>query len=148
MVGMYTYSNATYVHTHHNQVGGQISVSDPQDAVSAGAGGGIAALDQQAFNMPEEQIFAIEYKPVKFKPWTKKKVEEAKLEDGPNRWEVFFGDRTKSATTGLKENVVEFDLDDNDDNDDDDDELDDMDGGEEQDAPTSMKFEGSNVDEL
>lgn len=30
IVGMYTYSNATYVHAHHNQVGGQISVSDPR----------------------------------------------------------------------------------------------------------------------
>jgi len=151
IVGMYTYSNATYLHTHHNQLAGQTSASDATNAASAGVGGGTAALDQQAFNMPEEQIFAIEYKPVKFKAWTRKKVEEAKLEDGPNRWEVFFGDRSKGTAANLKENIFEFDLDDNDDddnndNDDDDDELDDMEGEQEGKYATSSKFQGSNVE--
>ena len=145
IVGMYTYSNATYVHTHDNQLGGKVSASDHTNAASAGVGAGAAAFSKQAFNMPEEQIFAIEYKPVRFKPWTKKKVKEAKLEDGPNRWEVFLGHRTKGAATDQKENIFEFDFDD----DDGDDELDDMEGEEEgQDATTSMKFEGSNIDEI
>jgi len=76
IVGMYTYSNTTYVHNHHQQLGGQTSVSDATNAASAGAEVGTAAHNQQAFNMPEEQIFAIEYKPVKFKAWTKKQIEE------------------------------------------------------------------------
>lgn len=150
IVGMYTYSNATYTHTHHNQLGGKIYASDPTGVVrvNVSTGAGAAALDHQAFNMPEEQIFAIEFKLVKFKGWTKKKVEEARLEDKPNRWEVFFGDRSKGAAAEEKENIFEFFLDDKDQGEDnDDDEFNEMEIEEEEGATASMKFEGSIVDD-
>ncbi|MCJ1380760.1 hypothetical protein MMC17_003869 [Xylographa soralifera] len=151
LVGMYTYCNASYTHIHQNQVKGQVSASDPTTAWSANLGAGIGALNQQTFNVPEEQIFAVEYKLIKFKPWSKKKVEEAKLEEGPNRWKVFFGDRTKGTAAEEEENIFEFNLDDNVDNDDDkedDNEFEDTDDGEGQDATISMKFEGCNADDV
>ena len=114
VVGMYTYSNASYTHTHSNQLGGRASGTIPTGTINANTIGGAhaAALNHQAFNMPEEHIFAIEYKNVKFKAWAKKKVEEAKLEQKPNRWEVFFGDRSKGAPEEDIENIFEFNLDD------------------------------------
>ncbi|MCJ1390199.1 hypothetical protein MMC18_003057 [Xylographa bjoerkii] len=151
LVGMYTYCNASYTHIHRNHLEGQLSASDPTNAGSASLGAGVGALTQQAFNMPEEQIFAIEYKLIKFKPWSKKKVEEAKLEEGPNRWEVFFGDRTKGAAVEGQENILEFNLDDSD-NDNEienaDDEFEEMDGEERQRNTTSMTFNGSDTDEV
>ena len=157
VVGLYTYSNATYVHTHGNKAGGEISVSLPTEAAQArltgGAGG--AQQDHHTFGMPGEHIFAIEYKRIKFKHWSKKKVEEARLEDAPNRWEVFFGDRSKGmATSDDKENIFEFDLDNNENGtNSDDDELgydedeDDEEGvGGPADDGVSMTFEGSMVD--
>ncbi|MCJ1243967.1 hypothetical protein MMC30_001164 [Trapelia coarctata] len=153
IVGMYTYSNATCVHTHQNQLGGRVSASIPAGtgAVNPAAGAGAAALDYQAFNMPAEQIFAIEYKRVKFKAWTKKKVEEAKLEQGPNRWEVFFGDRSKGAAADDTENIFEFDLenDDGEGGDDSDDVFNDMEDEEDEEdgqCTTALNFEGSLID--
>ncbi|MCJ1438970.1 hypothetical protein MMC27_008360 [Xylographa pallens] len=149
LVGMYTYCSASYTHVHQDQLKGQLSVSDPTVVGSVNVGTGIGDLDQQTFNMPEEQIFAVEYKPIKFKPWSKKKVEEAKLEEGPNRWKVFFGDRTKgTAVEEEEENIFEFSLDDSEEDEEDDEEFEDLDGEEGQNPTTSMKFEGSNADEV
>lgn len=152
IVGMYTYSNATYAHTHYNQLGGRVSapISTGIGTGNPAAGAGATALDHQAFNVPEEQIFAIEYKKVKFRALTKKKVAEAKLEEGPNRWEVFFGDRSKGAAADDKENIFEFNLEDEDageEGGDTDDDLNEMKDEEEaQDTPSSMNFEGSIVE--
>ena len=151
IVGMYTYSNATYVRTHHNELSGRATVSTGTGTVNPTAAAAAIALDYQAFNCPEEQIFAIEYKEVKFKTWTKKKVADAKLEDGPNRWEVFFGDRSKGAEVDEKENIVEFNFDngeseadENDDDDDMDDDLTDIaDRDGSQGGALSLDFEGS-----
>jgi hypothetical protein len=62
IVGMYTYTNTTYAHTRHNQVGGCTSASDPTGTVNINIALGVGAegLDQHAFNVPDEQIFAIE----------------------------------------------------------------------------------------
>ena len=150
IVGMYTYTNATYSQNHQNQLGGRASGSDPTSTVNLNVALGAAAeeIDQHAFNMPDEQIFAIEYKIVKFKPWTKKKVQEARLEDGQNRWEVFFGDRSKGAVANEKENIFEFNLDDGDadaaDEDDETEEIEDQEGDE---AAPSMRFRGSLPDD-
>ncbi|MCJ1286058.1 hypothetical protein MMC26_005400 [Xylographa opegraphella] len=149
LVGIYTYCNASYTLIHQNQLKGHLSASDPTATGSANLGAGIGTLGHQTFNSPEEQIFAVEYKPIKFKPWSKKKIEEAKLEEGPNRWEVFFGDRTKGTAAEEEENIFEFNLDDNDDSDDSDEkDEEDVDDEAGQSTTTSMKFEGSNVDEV
>ena len=152
IVGMYTYCNATYAHAHYNQLGGRVRapISTAIGAGNPAAGAGATTLEYQAFNVPEEQIFAIEYKRVKFKALTKKNVAAAKLEDGPNRWEVFFGDRSKGAAADDKQNILEFDLEDDDvdeEGDDTDDEFHEMEDDEEvQDTSSSMNFEGSIVE--
>ena len=157
IVGMYTYSNATYVHTKGNGLAGGISVSMPTDVATArlAAGADGAALDHHTFGMQGEHVFAIEYRRVRFRSWTKKKIADAKLEDGPNRWEVFFGDRSKGAAAAdEKENIVEFSLVDDgldddrqeDETDDDDDDLDKMDE-EENGKEKCTSFEGSKVDD-
>lgn len=163
IVGMYTYTNATYTHTHTNQLGGGISGSSSSASGNESAGGsaGAVSLNYQAFNSPEEQIFAIEYKFVKFKLFKKKKVEDARLEVGQNRWVFYFGDRSKgvAVTASDEENILQFDLEDDEskshaieDKDDDDDEEEELEesenGKKDQGVIISMDFAGSLVDEV
>ena len=61
--------------------------------------------------MPDEQIFAIEYRSLTWKTFRRKKVESAMLAE--NRWEIFWGDRSKGSRNDSDDGtVVEFGLDD------------------------------------
>ena len=80
IVWMYSipYSNAAYVYTHHNQLERRISSSDRTSAVSTNLGAKARTLDYQAFNYVRRADLCHRVQAVKFKPWTKKKVEETK----------------------------------------------------------------------
>ena len=156
VVGMYTYENATYVQDHRNELQGQAGASVPTDIANVKPSAGVHAtfIDHRAFGIPEEHVFAIEYKWIRFKPWTKKKVEEARLDKGPNRWEVFFGDRSKGSTAEEKENIFEFSLEDDCNEEEEDEEAEEqvtsgeVDDDQEHNTVMSMNFDGSVVDDI
>ena len=116
IVGMHTYSDATYRRTGSRQVGAGASASDPTGSTNAEATAraGAVGFDHQTFNMPDEQIFAIEYRKVMFRRWSKKMLENARLHKGPNFWEIFLGDRSKGPATDDEENTLQCELEDHD----------------------------------
>lgn len=111
IVGMYTYSDATYEHESSGSATFGVGAQDPtgKTNVRVGAEASRASATQNSYMMPDEQIFAIEYRSVTWKMFRRKKIETATLAE--NRWEIFSGDRSKGAGSDNEDGtIVEFGL--------------------------------------
>lgn len=111
IVGMYTYSDATYQHGSGSAMLFGAKAQDPTSVshVGAGADATKTAATQNSYMMPDEQIFAIEYRSLTWRTFRRKKVENATLAE--NRWEIFSGDRSKGSSKDSDDGtVVEFEL--------------------------------------
>ena len=112
IVGMYTYSDATYQHGSGKSAGLGTNAQDPSGTTNIGvrAEATKSKAIQDSYMMPDEQIFAIEYRSLTWKTFRRKKIENATLAD--NRWEIFSGDRSKGAHNDSDDGaaVVEFEL--------------------------------------
>ncbi|EWC48081.1 hypothetical protein DRE_02660 [Drechslerella stenobrocha 248] len=60
-----------------------------------------------SFTASGERVIGVRYRKLKFKPFKKKSIDAAWLEDHPNRWETFTG-----GDRAGEENVIEADLED------------------------------------
>jgi hypothetical protein len=111
IVGMYTYSDATYEHDSGSSATFSGGAQDPTGVTNVGVGAEAsrAATTQNTYTMPDEQIFAIEYRSLTWKMFRRKTLETARLTD--NRWEIFSGDRSKGARGDSDDGtIVEFEL--------------------------------------
>jgi hypothetical protein len=90
IVGMYTYWDAIYQHGAGDATAFGIRARDPSGVTDVGMGADAtkAAAIQNSYMMPDEQIFAIEYRSFTWKTFLRKKVENATLAE--NRWENFW----------------------------------------------------------
>lgn len=112
IVGMYTYNDASFRDKNVAGLEIQASAVDPSGTNNLGAqAGGVASrLHRRTFTMPDEQIFAIEYRSLAWRTLRKKTIENARLAE-KNRWEIFSGDRSKGAEDDAEnQNMVEFEL--------------------------------------
>ncbi|MCJ1256069.1 hypothetical protein MMC24_003889 [Lignoscripta atroalba] len=109
IVGMYSYSDATYSHRRETAAGTSAGATDPTSTTALGVQAAISDTEaaRTTYTMPDEQIFAIEYRSLAWKIFQKKNVEGATL--AKNRWEIFSGDRSKGAGQD-HESLVEFEL--------------------------------------
>lgn len=111
IVGMYTFNDAAYQHGsgRATQLGMKAQDGTGVTNVGAGAEATNTTAVQNSYMMPDEQIFAIEYRSLTWKMFRKKKVENATLAE--NGWEIFSGDRSKGAHNDNQDGtVVEFGL--------------------------------------
>jgi hypothetical protein len=92
VVGLYTYKDARVAEVRSSGAGG--SGFGGVEEVKAGIGADRAGASAVTFAAADESIFALEYRKVK-KQWLGKTVDKAALEQG-NRWEVFWGMRSKT----------------------------------------------------
>ncbi len=109
--GLYTFSDATYQHGSGRSTGLGVKAQDPTGATNVGIGADAtqATASQNNYMMPDEQIFAIEYRSLTWKTFRRKKVETVVLAE--NRWEIFSGDRSKGNSKESEDGtVVDFDL--------------------------------------
>jgi hypothetical protein len=118
IVGIYTFQDAKVVEGRTNTL--QLVTDVKPDAaaaamgITAGAGGKVAMENLQAkvYVSPDEQIFALEYRTIKFDWFMRKKITEAQLSKS-NCWQIFWGIRgTRENGSADIEDVVEAVLDD------------------------------------
>ena len=98
IVGMYTYSGATF--SRHNETAARTSVgaTDPTGTTGLGAQGFKSATQtgRTTFTMPDEQIFAIEYRTLAWKLFRKKSIE------GRHTYEKPLGNLLRRSKQGVR----------------------------------------------
>ena len=110
VVGMYTYSDAKYSHGREIAAGASAGVTDPIGTTGLNVQSSMSATQnaRTIFTMPDEQIFAIEYRSLTWRLFRKKSVEGATL--ARNQWEIFSGDRSKGSGQDDSGTLVQFEL--------------------------------------
>jgi hypothetical protein len=120
IVGIYTFQDAKVTEGRANTL--ELATDVKPDAAAAAAAMGITAgaggkvvidnLQARVYVSPDEQIFALEYRAIKFNWFVRKRITEAQLSKS-NYWQIFWGIRSsRESGSDDVEDVVEAVLDD------------------------------------